>query len=218
VGWKQGWSNVGSLNQEGTISLYFLVDDDATGTGNNGMIQVWNGSYANWKITDVTLTKVTSQPPILAKAGLDSGKYGGTLLPSKAPPVATDNDEKIIEALGSQLQKSKFDDKGLWNAALQYETGDYVYILKDDLKYYYVCSNAHSGFAPPQSTYWIADQCSKSLTGCRLRWGVKGSFVKNATGEGSQCVIGGAAAPDGSGGLPYGGFPAATQIQRTFMP
>ena len=217
VGWKQGWSTITRAAQEGTTILRFTVNNKATGTGNNAMLVASNTEYANWKITDVTLNKVTSRPPILNKAGLDYGNYGNTLLPSEAPPVATDNDEKIIEALGSQLQKSKFDDKGLWNAVLQYETGDYVYILKDDLKYYYVCSDAHSGVAPPQSTYWIADQCSKSLTGCRLRWGVKGSFVKNDTGEGSQCVIGGAATAGGKGGLPYGGFPAATQIQQTFM-
>lgn len=208
VGWKQGWSQRTTATQEGTNILRFTVDDDATGTGNNAMFVVYNSEYANWKITDVTLNKVTSRPPILVKAGLDSGD---TLLPSEAPPVATDNDEKITEALGTQLQKSTFDDKGAWNTSIQYEIGHYVYILKDDLKYYYVCKKAHSGSPPPHSSYWIADQCSKSLTGCRLRWGVKGAFVKG----GSQCVIGGAAAGT-NGGLPYGGFPAATQVQRTF--
>jgi phage-related protein len=215
VGWKQGWSSIVRPTQEGTITLRFTVNNNATGTGNNAMLAASNTEYANWKITDVTLNKVSQRPPILDKAGLETGNYGETLLPTEAPPVATDNDEKIIEALGSQLQKSRFDDKGLWQASLHYEAGDYVYTLKDDLKYYFVCSKAHSGSPPPNSTYWIADQCSKSLTGCRLRWGVKGSFVKKTEGKGSQCVIGGPAAGT-KGGLPYGGFPAATQVQRNF--
>ena len=58
------------------------------------MLVASNTEYANWKITDVTLNKVTSRPPILNKAGLDYGNYGDTLLPTEAPPVATDNDEK----------------------------------------------------------------------------------------------------------------------------
>jgi hypothetical protein len=175
------------------------------------MLVAWNTEYSNWKITDVAFTKVTSRPPILNKAGLNYGDYGKTLLPQEAPPVATDNDEKIKEALGSQLQKSQFNDKGPWSSVLQYEVGDYVYTLKDDLKYYFVCNNPHSGFPPPNSAYWISDQCSKSLTGCRLRWGTKGSFVKG----GSDCVIGGAAAGT-KGGLPYGGFPAATKVHQNF--
>ena len=212
VGWKQAWSQAIRPTQEGTNTLRFQVNNKAIGTGNNAMLAAWNTQYANWKITDVSLNKVTSRPPILNKAGLDLGNYADTLLPQEAPPVATDNDEKIIEALGSELQKSQFDDKGLWNSALQYEVGDYVYTSKDDLKYYFVCSKAHSGSPPPNSTYWISDQCSKSLTGCRLRWGTK---AKGGAVRGSECIIGGPAAGT-KGGLPYGGFPAATQIQQNF--
>jgi phage-related protein len=213
VGWKQSWSQAIRPTREGTNTLRFQVNNNAVGTGNNAMLAAWNTQYANWTITDVSLNKVTSRPPILNKAGLDLGNYAETLLPQEAPPVATDNDEKIIEALGDQLQKSKLEDRGLWNSALQYEVGDYVYTSKDDLKYYFVCSNPNSGFPPPNSTYWISDQCSKSLTGCRLRWGAK---AKGGAVRGSTCIIGGAASADGSGGLPYGGFPAATQIQQNF--
>ena len=217
VGWKQGWSQRIPTTHEGTNTLRFTINNSAKGSGNNGMFVIYNTEYANWKITDVSLTKVTSRPPILNKAGLDYGNYGDTLLPSEAPPVATDNDEKITEALGPELQKSTFDDKGLWNSSIQYEIGHYVYILKDDLKYYYVCKKANSGSPPPHSSYWIVDQCSKSLTGCRLRWGTKAINKGGARKEtGCGCIIGGAAAADGSGGLPYGGFPAATQIQQTF--
>jgi lambda family phage minor tail protein L len=212
VGWKQPWSQAIKPTQEGTNTLIFQVNNKAIGTGNNAMLAAWNTQYANWKITDVSLNKVTSRPPILNKAGLDLGNYANTLLPQEAPPVATDNDEKIIEALGSELKKSQFDDKGLWNSVLQYEVGDYVYTSKDDLKYYFVCSKEHSGSPPPNSTYWISDQCSKSLTGCRLRWGTK---AKGGAVRGSTCIIGGPAAGT-KGGLPYGGFPAATQIQQNF--
>ena len=48
-----------------------------------------------------------------------------------------------------------------------------------------------------------------------MRWGVKGAFVKNDKGAGSQCVIGGSASGT-TGGLPFGGFPAARKVQTQF--
>jgi len=221
VGWKQAWSNSASPNQEGTISLYFSVDENATATGNNGMFQVWNREYANWTITDVSLDKVTSGAPILIKAGLDRGNYQSILLPSEAPPVATDNDEKIMAAITEPIQRSRFMDRGLWNLTATYVVGDYVYQMKDNIKYYYVSKTGteaepQKGNPPPNSSYWIADQCSKSLTGCRMRWGIQAINSGGARKDKkNQCIIGGAASGN-KGGLPYGGFPAATKIQKTF--
>jgi hypothetical protein len=41
------------------------------------------------------------------------------------------------------------------------------------LKFYYVCINNNTADqfnAPPNTTYWASDSCSKSLNACRLRW------------------------------------------------
>ena len=40
---------------------------------------------------------------------------------------------------------------------------------------------------PPNTAYWIADQCSKSLNGCRLRWGTGPNDGAVTPGE---CLIG----------------------------
>ena len=76
------------------------------------------------------------------------------------------------------------------------------YIEKDKIKYYYVAKenlslDINKKNPPPNTTYWMADQCSKSLNGCRLRWGSEAKVSAN------DCPIG------YNKGLPFGGFPAA---------
>ena len=61
------------------------------------------------------------------------------------------------------------------------------------------------GNIPPNATYWVADECSKSLTGCRMRWGANRKEGQGATS--GPCEI-------SKGQLPYGGFPAAKKISR----
>ena len=111
------------------------------------------------------------------------------------------NDEKIKSFV------SVGNGQGLWNANKgDYKAGDYVYLLKDNIKYYFVAKlNVPVGTMPPNDTYWIADECSKSLTGCRMCWGLNGAF-KNNKGIGN-CKI-------KAGDLPFGGFPAARKIAR----
>ena len=141
-------------------------------------------------------------PPILKKAEIsklsDGDGYG---LPEKALPIANDKDEKIVTLLPSG---SSINDLGLWTNNKKYEIGNAVYILKDKIKYYFVCKKEALGSeaVPPNTEYWIADECSKSLTGCRLRWGSSKGAV-NATG----CTI-------TKGQLPFGGFPAARKISQ----
>jgi lambda family phage minor tail protein L len=164
--------------------------------------------------------------PILKKAELDSlhvaagatvTKAQGTGLPERTLPVANDKDERLSIAGGN--------DRGLWqknpvNSSGQpsgYMKGQWVFLEKDDIKYYFVCIKDNGApqsdaILPPNSDYWEADECSKTLTGCRMRWGsTKGKVVL-----GSKCALG--KDSDGSAGvkglLPFGGFPAARKIQR----
>ena len=171
-----------------------------------------------------------SDVPVLQKAELkklpgDPTKVKGVGLPSLAPPCSNDLDEKLTAVLGSSLG----DDKGKWDPSskaqgaeggnMAYKKGDYCYLIKNKIKFYFVAKVdifhkrltegqdivINSENPPPNTDYWIADECSKTLTGCRMRWGVRGS-VQNDTGK-SSCGI-------TKGELPFGGFPAARKIYR----
>ena len=65
----------------------------------------------------------------------------------------------------------------------------------------------NKNFPCPNTNYWVADECSKDLTGCRLRWGLYAQGgVKNDPLNEQSCAI-------TPGKLPFGGFPAARKIQ-----
>lgn len=148
-----------------------------------------------------SFTKASSQPvPTVTQTQ-------GTGLPKTAIPVANDKDERLSIGGGN--------DRGLWqknpvNPSGQssgYTKGQWVFLEKDDVKYYFVCIKDNGApqsdaILPPNSDYWEADECSKTLTGCRMRWGSRKGKV-NDTG----CAI-------TKGDLPFGGFPAARKIQR----
>ena len=171
-----------------------------------------------------------SNVPLLQKAELirlpgddppkDPDPVKGCGLPGKTPPCANDQDEKITAILGSSIK----DDQQEWSASahtpdptgqylvgqLAYKKGDYCYIIKDKIKFYFVAkqniiTSINENNPPPNDEYWIADECSKTLTGCRMRWGVRGS-VQNDAGL-SSCGI-------SKGELPFGGFPAARKVYR----
>ena len=162
-----------------------------------------------------TLDGVEGVVPLLNKAELKyldpkTGATHNTIknkgLPYEAPPVATENDEKISSFVAASLKNLKE-----WDEDKAYVAGNYIYLLKDKIKYYFVAklpegeTSVPLGTMPPNDTYWIADECSKSLTGCRMRWGLNGAF-KN-TNALKDCKI-------KAGDLPFGGFPAARKIAR----
>jgi len=139
--------------------------------------------------------------PVLQKAELTQTEI---TLPTRARPVATDKNEKITSILGNNFLFGQDNDQGQWYKSKSYTRGDYTYILKDKIKYYFVAkggtlaqSNSPSeddlkdpvpiDTPPPNTIYWIADQCSKSLNGCRLRWGTGPSDGAVTPGE---CLIG----------------------------
>ena len=153
--------------------------------------------------------KKNNEIPILQKADLTKKDFD---LPARAPAVASDKDEKIYTALDIPLEAGGDNhDHGPWkefgwavdSSKDAYVKGDYVYIEKDKIKYYYVAKenlsiDINKKNPPPNQTYWMADQCSKSLNGCRLRWGADANVAKG------NCPI--------STGLPFGGFPAARKV------
>ena len=139
--------------------------------------------------------------PALKKAQLTTSQI---TLPSFAPPVATDNDE-LITAITYKTEPvfTNSDDKSKWVATTTYKKNEFIYFLKNNVKFYFVAKiDVPANTPPPNSTYWVADECSKSIYGCRLRWGTRTGSVKDNGG----CPIG------GSKGLPYGGFPAARKV------
>lgn len=129
--------------------------------------------------------------------------HGSATLLASAPPIANDKDEKItavIEALpgGSGVSLAY---KALWSINADYVIGNFVFITASGINYYFVCKKAHKGFSPPNQIYWIQDQCSKSLAGCKLRWGA-GSPAANKSINTSN--------PQ-KGRLPFGGFPGISK-------
>ena len=85
--------------------------------------------------------------------------------------------------------------------------GDYVKMKKNNINYYFVArkavpSSQGSEYAPPNPDYWIADLCSKTLNGCRKRWGPQGAIVVGGTTDFVK------------GELQFGGFPNATKLEQ----
>ena len=138
--------------------------------------------------------------PALKKAQLTTPQL---TLPSLAPPVATDNNELIASITDKVGTYTNSDDKSKWVPSTTYKKNEFVYFLKNNIKFYFVAKiDVPADVPPPHSTYWIADECSKSIHGCRLRWASRTGSVKDNGG----CPIGGLK------GLPYGGFPAARKV------
>jgi len=122
-------------------------------------------------------------------------EYGNGIYASQknnGAPIATDKDENIQDLIGG----TNLVNRGLWPGYGVYSKGNYVYIIADGIKYYYVCkannietdpqnANAHP---PTDLDYWYRDICSKRLAGCYKRFN-RGSTT----------------------GIPFGGFPATNK-------
>lgn len=124
-------------------------------------------------------------------------------LPEDAPPVATINDQNIKDMIGV----SELVFKGRYSSKAFYESGDYIYMEKNGIRYYFVAkvdipATENTEYSPPNPDFWIADLCSKTLQGCRKRWGAQGSVV---IGESEDFK---------KGELQFGGFPNATKLEQ----
>jgi lambda family phage minor tail protein L len=128
-----------------------------------------------------------------------------SILPDSAPPIATEDDKLITDIINTTLKS----DIGLYRP-IQYSIGDYVYIEKEGIKYYFVAKTAGYLSVPPNSSQWVADKCSKCVIGCKLRWSKTnpiGSVVINPGGEADLAGL-------KKGNLPFGGFPSLNRINR----
>jgi lambda family phage minor tail protein L len=124
---------------------------------------------------------------------LHSGVYAKTTNPlyqvfglQTAPPVATENDQLFISNNGGLFSSNNpagntaifrltgsAGNSGLWIENANYVSGDFIFLEKEKLKYYFVCiqNNTSTIFnAPPNTNFWAADNCAKSIKSCRLRW------------------------------------------------
>jgi len=113
--------------------------------------------------------------------GYGNNVYGAEL--NGGAPIANDKDEVISTLLGTGLSAGN---PLLWDKAnaQSYSKGKYVYVDLDGIKYYFVSKINNNTYSPFNTNYWIADQCSKRLKGCRKRF---------------------------SSPLPFGGFPATAK-------
>jgi lambda family phage minor tail protein L len=107
--------------------------------------------------------------------------YSGRL--NQGKPIADSKDDDIATLLGVSLTEGS---PVIWQKSngASYSKGNYVYVEIDDIKYYFVSKINNNLYSPYNINYWIADQCSKRLKGCRKRF---------------------------SSPLPFGGFPATSK-------
>lgn len=119
---------------------------------------------------------------------LKTAEHGERTLPDGfvAPPVATGLGYEIKNI----LKKGVLIKKDEWRSEVEYNIGDFIYVSKDNINYYFVAKVKNKGIKPPNTEYWIADECAKDIRACRLRWQESGLA------------------------LPYGGFPSATKQRR----
>ncbi len=111
--------------------------------------------------------------------------FGSTSkLPEFAPPVANESNIPLTGlVLGYSTETAHTKIIGEYNSSLGYELGSIVYITKNEVKYYFVAkTNANAGFPPPNILYWEPDKCSKTIEGCKLRWGIGGKAQELVSG------------------------------------
>lgn len=113
-------------------------------------------------------------------------EHGDATLPAFAPPVANFLNEKF----SALLPNIPIVDMGQHNKDEMYNKGQFVYIEHRNIKYYFVSKSDGNNNAPPDSRFWLSDECSKIHLGCKLR----------------HLSI-------GDGSLPFGGFPSTTRFR-----
>lgn len=131
------------------------------------------------------------------KSDIEHGE--STVLPLNAPPIATEEDKKISDILGV----SSLTNRGKYSVGNSYSIGHYIYITIDDVNYYFVSKINNNTNQPPNGSFWIADACSKSQEGCKLRWDTDGSV------DVSNTVL-------TKGELPFGGFPSIQRLKGNY--
>ena len=108
------------------------------------------------------------------RISVEHGEIGDSVLPIYAPPVANDKNEKF----STLLSGIPIIDVGEYHPGV-YQSGQSTYITRNNLNYYFVCKGKDVAIPPPNSRYWISDNCSKQILGCKLRYGIGGSASGN---------------------------------------
>ena len=106
------------------------------------------------------------------------GYVGQARLPKEAPPRANSKDELITTILGV----SQLGDRGEYELNTTYDKGQFVWIKKDNIRYYFVASTNNVTVSPPNPIFWIEDACSKLIRGCNIRYDTIDDGVLNFGG------------------------------------
>lgn len=86
-----------------------------------------------------------------------------------APACAAEDDQLIKDLITPTPLSSNPNE---WQLNKTYVKGDVVFITKKNINFYFVAkSDVPFNMAPPNGNYWIADQCSKTIKGCKIRFG-----------------------------------------------
>jgi phage-related protein len=123
------------------------------------------------------------------------GIHDGADLPTYAPPIADENNQKISDVINGYNPNTNAPSITVseWKDDKSFVTGDIVYITLSKVNYYFIAkSDVPKNIPPPNKIYWISDQCSKTIEGCKLRWagGAPGASYTSRDNN-----------------LPFGGFP-----------
>ncbi|NBP58707.1 hypothetical protein EBU71_19630, partial [bacterium] len=140
-------------------SYSFIFDKDDT-----------NGKHRYWRLSTVTAT-----------TGLNGARYHE---PTHEHIRRIDSYNAVGGTNISEMKffaQTRIGDSGEWRLGESYARGNFVYLEKDGVKNYFVCISGHrssnnnvpASFNNPfteWNKYWAADECSKTIQGCRLRW------------------------------------------------
>lgn len=99
-----------------------------------------------------------------------------TIMPINAPPVANEKN-RVFGRTGDEFAGTTFNDKNHWTTGTSYAKGDVVHVTVDDVNYYFVARGASLNIPPPNGDFWVQDQCSKTIDGCKIRWGAAGKAI-----------------------------------------
>jgi lambda family phage minor tail protein L len=88
-----------------------------------------------------------------------------------APACATEDDQAFNE-MSVFTGVSISNNPSLWKLGQNYTKGSVVYITKQNINFYFIAkTDVPINSPPPNSNYWIPDQCSKTIKGCKIRFG-----------------------------------------------
>ena len=139
--------------------------------------------------------------------------------PSKAPPLADENDELFKDSVSDYNPTST---PTKYSAALSYSAGNQVYLIKNNIRYYFVATTTvpkgedEPLAIPPNNNYWVSDKCSKTVRGCKLRWSDTYKKSEKVFGANTANLIdnnGYSVSNTHSDCLAFGGFPAVEKLE-----